>query len=51
MQDLGKFNLKINAIPKGLKKSMSPSINSKLSFIDNFEFLSSSFDKNLVKFS
>ena len=52
MQELGKFNLKINVIPNGLEKYMSFSINNKLSFIDSFQFLSSSLDsliKNLVK--
>ena len=52
MQELGKFNLKINIIPNGLKKYMSFSINNKLSFIDSFQFLSSSLDslvKNLSK--
>ena len=44
-QELGKFNLKINAIPNGLEKYMSFSINNKLSFIDTFEFLSFSLDK------
>ena len=51
MQELGKFNLKIN-IPNGLEKYMSFSINSKLIFIDSFQFLSSSLDslvKNLGK--
>ena len=48
MQELGKFNLKINAILNGLKKYMSFTINNKLSFIDNFHFLSSSLD-SLVK--
>ena len=38
MQDLSKFNLKINVIPKGL----SFSVIEKLSFIDSFYFLSSS---------
>ena len=47
MQELGKFNLKINVIPNGLEKSMIFSIN-KLSFIDSFQFLSSSLD-SLVK--
>ena len=47
MRELGKFNLKINVIPNGLKKYMSFSIN-KLSFIDSFQFLSSSFNR-LVK--
>ena len=52
MQELGKFNLKINVIPNGLEMYMSFSINNKLSFIDSFQFLSSSLDslvKNLVK--
>ena len=52
MQELGKFNLKINVIPNGLEKYMSFSTNNKLSFIDNFQFLSSSLEslvKNLGK--
>ena len=52
MQELGKFNLKINVIPNGLKIYMSFSINNKLSFIDSFQFPSSSLDilvKNLGK--
>ena len=48
MQELGKFNLKINIIPHGLEKYMSFTINNKLSFIDSFQFLSSSLD-SLVK--
>ena len=48
MQELGKFSLKISVIPNGLEKYMSFSINSKLSFIDSFQFLSSSLD-SLVK--
>ena len=48
-QELGKFNLKINAIPNGLEKYMSFSINNKLSFIDTFEFLSFSLDNLLEK--
>ena len=49
---LGKFNLKISIIPNRLEKYMSFTINSKLSFIDSFQFLSSSIDsfvKNLNK--
>ena len=38
MQDLGKFNLKINVIPNGLEKYIGFSINNKLSFIDSFHF-------------
>ena len=48
MQKLGKFNLKINVIPNGLEKYMSFSINDQLSFINSFQFLSSSLD-SLVK--
>ena len=44
MQELGKFNLKINVIPNGLEKYMSFSINNTLSFIDSFQFLSSPLD-------
>ena len=52
MQELGKFNLKINVIPNGLEKHMSFTINNKLIFIGRFQFLSSSLDslvKNLGK--
>ena len=52
MQELGKFNLKINVIPNGLGKYMSFSINNKLRFVDSYQFLSSSLDslvKNLNK--
>ena len=48
MQELGKFNLKINVIQNRLEKYMRLTINNKLSFIDSFQFLSSSLD-NLVK--
>ena len=36
MQELGKFNLKINVIPNGFEKYMSFSISNKLGFIDSF---------------
>ena len=42
MQELGRCNLEINVIPNGLGNYMSFSINNKLSFIDSFQFLSSS---------
>ena len=48
MQELGKFNLNINVIPTVLEKCTSFTINNKLSFIDSFQFLSSSLD-SLVK--
>ena len=52
MQELGKFNLKINVIPNGLGKYINFTINNKLSFINSFQFLSSSLDslfENLAK--
>ena len=36
MQELGRFNLKVNVIPNGLEMFMSFSINNKLSFTDSF---------------
>ena len=44
MQELDKFNLKVNVISNGLEKYMSLSIINKLRFIDSFQFLSSSLD-------
>ena len=52
IQELGKFNLKINVIANGLEKYKSFSIKNKQSFIDSFQFLSSSLDsvvKNMGK--
>ena len=52
MQELGKFDLKINAIPNGLEKYMSFTMNNNLSIIDSVQFLRSSLDslvKNLGK--
>ena len=49
MQELGKFNFKINLLPNGLEKCMSFKINNKFIFIGSFEFLSSSLD-GLVKY-
>ena len=51
MQELGKFNFKINAIPNGLGKYTSININNKLVFIDSFQFLSSSLDILIKKLS
>ena len=48
IQELDKFNLKINVTPYGFEKYMSFTINNKLSFIDSFQFQSSSFN-SLVK--
>ena len=52
MKVLGKFNLKLNAVPNRLEKYMSFNINNILNFIDSFQFLLSSLDslvKNLGK--
>ena len=52
IQELGKFNLQISVIPNGLEKYIIFTINNKLSFIGNFQYLSSSLDslvKNLNK--
>ena len=52
MQELGKFNFKINVILNGLENKKSFKVNNKLIFIDSFQFLSSSLDgllKNLNK--
>ena len=48
MRELGKFDPKINVIPNGSEKYMSLTISKKISFIDRFQFLSSSSD-SLVK--
>ena len=52
MGELGKFDFKINVISNGLEKHMNFNINNKLVFVDNFQFLNSSFDslaRNLNK--
>ena len=46
VQELGKFSLKINDIPNGLRKYISFSINNKFIFIDSFQILSSSSDSS-----
>ena len=46
MQELGKFNFKINVIPNRLEKYMSFNINNKFIFIDKFQFLSFYYRKN-----
>ena len=52
MQELAKFNLKINVIPNGLEKYISFIISNKSHFLGSFQFLTSSLDslvKNLNK--
>ena len=48
MQEVVKFNLKINVIPNGLEEYMSFSINIKLRFTESFQTLCSS-SVSLVK--
>ena len=43
MQELDKFNFKINIIPNGLEKYMSFNINDKL-FIDSFQIIFRTFN-------
>ena len=42
IQVIGKFDVKVNAIPNGLEKSMAFAINSNLVFIDSMQFMNSS---------
>ena len=52
MQELGKFNFRINIITNGSEKYISFTINNNLSFVDSMQFLSSSLGslaKNLNK--
>ena len=48
MKRIGKFDRKITVISNGLEKYMRLTINNKIGFFANFQFLNSSFD-NLVK--
>ena len=50
-QELGKCNLKITVVLNELEKYMSFTINNKLSFIGNFQFLSSSLDSLVENFN
>ena len=52
MQELGKFDFKINIIPNRLEKYMTHSLDNNLTLIDIFQYLSSSLDslvKNIAK--
>ena len=52
MQELDKFNFKINVLQKKKEKYVSFTINNELRFIDRFRFLSSSLNslaKSLTK--
>ena len=59
MQELSKFNVNVNIIQNGLEKYMNfwtyellwNTINNKISFIDSFQFLSSSLDSLVRNFN
>ena len=48
MQEIGKFDVKINVIPNGLEKYIAFTFNKNLVFIDSMQFMKSSPDA-LVK--
>ena len=48
MQEIGKFDIKVNVIPNGLEKYIAFTINRNLVFIDSMQFVNSSLD-SLVK--
>ena len=47
-KEFSKFNVKISVIPNGLEKYMAFTINRNIVFINNMQFMKSSFD-SLVK--
>ena len=51
MQEVGKFNLKINDIPNGLEKCMGFTVSNKLSFLDSSQFLSYLLDSEVKNLS
>ena len=51
MQEIGKFDLKVNVIPNGLEKYMAFTINKNLVFIDSMQFMNSSLDSLVKNFS
>ena len=48
IQEVGKFDVKVNIMPNGLKKYMAFTINNNLVFIDSMQLMNSSLDA-LVK--
>ena len=51
MQEIAKFDVKINVTPNGLEKCMVFTINKNLVFIDNIQFMNSSLDGLVKKLS
>ena len=44
MQEIGKFDVKVNFIPNGLEKYMAFTINKNLAFIDSMQFVNSNLE-------
>ena len=51
MQEIAKFDVKINVTPNRLEKCMVFTINKNLVFIDNIQFMNSSLDALVKKLS
>ena len=51
MQAIGKSDVKISVIPNGLVKYMAFTVNNNLVFIDSMQFMNSSLDTLVKKFS
>ena len=51
MQEIAKFDVKINVTPNALEKCMVFTINKNLVFIDNIQFMNSSLDALVKKLS
>ena len=45
MQEIGKFNMDVNVIPNNMEKYMAFMLGKHLTFLDSFQFMSSSLDK------
>ena len=48
LKEIGRFHVKVNAIPNGIEKYMGFTVNNNLAFIDSMKFMNSSLD-TLVK--
>ena len=51
MQEIGKFDAKVNFIPNGLEKHMAFTTNNSLVFMDSMQFMNSSLDALVKNFS
>ena len=51
IREIGKFNVKVNAIPNGLEKYMVLTISNNLVFIDSMQFMNSSLNASVKNLS